>query len=92
MSWSSGGAPHETGGKGVQSWYDEIRSYHYFGHEPSMGSFSNWGHFTQVVWKASTKVGVGCGVSGGKLYVVGNYSPAGNFVGHFRENVPAPAH
>ncbi|KAH9391879.1 hypothetical protein TYRP_022377 [Tyrophagus putrescentiae] len=91
-SWSSAGTPHEDGGKGVQDWYDEIKDYGHstFGHEPSMSHFSRWGHFTQVVWKASKTVGVGCGVTANKAVVVGNYSPPGNMVGSFKENVPAP--
>jgi hypothetical protein len=38
------------------------------------------GHFTQVIWKASTKLGLGAAcASDGSVYVVGNYSPQGNF-------------
>ena len=42
------------------------------------------GHYTQVVWKKSTKVGVGMATTKvGKwtyIYVVARYKPRGNFV------------
>jgi pathogenesis-related protein 1 len=41
------------------------------------------GHYTQVVWRASVKIG--CGVTscsnGTRTEVICNYAPAGNFVG-----------
>ena len=41
------------------------------------------GHFTQVVWKASQKVGVGIAVGQRgdtfTVYIVARYSPSGNF-------------
>lgn len=49
------------------------------------------GHFTQVVWKSSTKFGCGQALSEwGKSFIVCNYSPAGNVQGHFDANVPVP--
>ena len=45
------------------------------------------GHFTQVVWKDTRQLG--CGVAmcdGGEIWVC-NYSPPGNFVRSFRQNV-----
>lgn len=50
------------------------------------------GHFTQVVWKGSREIGVGKARSkDGKILVVANYRPAGNVIGRFSENVPAPS-
>ena len=52
------------------------------------------GHFTQVVWKDSIKLGIGKAT--GKIdklfctWVVGRYSPAGNVMGKFQENVLKP--
>ena len=50
------------------------------------------GHFTQMVWKASTRLGVGYAFSDDKshLYVVAHYGPAGNVEGGYTQNV-APA-
>ncbi|XP_033733310.1 cell wall protein PRY3-like isoform X2 [Pecten maximus] len=84
--WSSGSADYS--GKDVtEYWYSEIEK-HDFGSEPrSLGS----GHFTQVVWKGSKKMGIGkAKSSGGKVLVVASYHPAGNLVGSFVENVPRP--
>jgi hypothetical protein len=44
------------------------------------------GHYTQVVWRASTKIGCGvttCGGTGFNMHteVICNYAPAGNFMG-----------
>ncbi|TFY68361.1 hypothetical protein EVJ58_g1061 [Rhodofomes roseus] len=67
----------------IQSWTDEVSQYNANSPEAS--------HFTQVVWKASTKVG--CAVqdcdgifasSFGKAhYYVCEYSPQGNVIGEF---------
>lgn len=47
------------------------------------------GHFTQVVWKSTTEVGVGLAMVGNAVFVVGQYSPAGNISneGYFEKNV-----
>lgn len=60
---------------------------HTFGVEPKN---LNSGHFTQVVWKESKELGVAFAKIGGKVIVVANYSPPGNYIGHFAENVPPP--
>ena len=52
------------------------------------------GHFTQVVWKDSIKLGIGKAT--GKIdqmfctWAVGRYAPAGNVMGKFQENVLKP--
>ena len=52
------------------------------------------GHFTQVVWRSTTDLGIGIGE--GKVgnmfctWIVGRYSPAGNVQGYYRENVMRP--
>ena len=50
---------------------------------------SKAGHFTQVVWKGSREIGVGRAFAdkGQSVYVVCNYLPAGNYIGHYKENV-----
>jgi len=86
-SWSSNPKKGVSGDKAVESWYDEIKQ-HQFGTEPrSMGT----GHFTQVVWKNSKHLGIAkARSSSGKIIVVANYEPAGNFIGQYVQNVPAP--
>ena len=55
-------------------------------------SLSKTGHFTQVVWKESTVLGIGRAEieQDGKrcAYIVGRYKSAGNMVGSIEENVP----
>merc|ERR1711971_303994 len=85
---SGGMAAQELAQGAVDSWYSEIKDYK-FGKEPSRGGPVT-GHFTQVVWKGSTEVGVGVAQEGSKVVVVANYSPPGNFVGQYVDNVPAP--
>lgn len=84
--WSSSGADY-TGREACDQWYSEL-SKHDFNSEPrALGS----GHFTQMVWKDCKEMGIGkAKTSGGKVIVVANYRPAGNVVGHFRENVFPP--
>lgn len=40
----------------------EVNSYTYYGQEPDLDTFHQWGHFTQIVWKTDT-VTVGCWTS-----------------------------
>lgn len=47
------------------------------------------GHFSQVVWRDSKELGVAVAKNrNGHIFVVANYSPPGNFIGSFAENVP----
>jgi len=63
-----------------ESWYSEIKDYRY---GPLTGS--NWyktGHYTQMVWKTTTHVGIGKAVcKNGAIIIVANYSPSGNYLG-----------
>nr|QNH72473.1 toxin candidate TRINITY_DN30655_c0_g2_i3 [Pachycerianthus borealis] len=43
-------------------------------------------HFTQMVWKKTTNIGIGCAKSGDMVYVCARYNPRGNFES-FTENV-----
>merc|ERR1719228_1372676 len=92
VSYTTGSLQTDNiGEKATDSWYDEIELYN-FGNP---GFSSETGHFTQVVWKGSTKVG--CGYATGKTtmrgrtwnvaYVVCNYSPPGNYMRQFEKNV-----
>jgi glioma pathogenesis-related protein 2 len=76
------------------AWYGEIKFYDYdtFGStEPK----EKVGHFTQLVWKGSTKIGAGrvCGTEDNTwhdTYIAVNFSTAGNMAGAYKDNVPRP--
>lgn len=86
-AWGSGN-PFDVHGKtAVQAWYDEIKLYKF----AKPGFSMETGHFTQVVWKNTVSLGCGKARSTtGKVYVVCNYEPQGNFLNQFQDNV-APA-
>jgi len=85
MKWTSGGDDF-TGEQCTDQWYSELPKYDFSRH-----SGANAGHFSQVVWKNSSEFGVGRAKGAdGKWLVVANYLPAGNVVGHYKENVFPP--
>ena len=66
----------------VGSWVSEKQWYAYPANTCSAPQGKACGHYTQVVWKATTEVGCGKAVCADKTQVwVCNYSPAGNVVG-----------
>uniref|UniRef100_A0A0K0FUY9 CAP domain-containing protein (inferred by orthology to a human protein) n=1 Tax=Strongyloides venezuelensis TaxID=75913 RepID=A0A0K0FUY9_STRVS len=70
----------------VKLWYDENKYYDY-----ASGQYSSKvGHFTQLVWKASTKAGFGVAKGSNGFYVVCKYKPRGNIIGYFKDNVLNP--
>ncbi|KAJ5553969.1 PR-1-like protein [Penicillium frequentans] len=77
-------------------WYDdELRNFDpYYGQATPGGDLSTYGHFTQVLWKDTTKVGcatVDCrGSALGMWYTVCNYFPRGNVLGRFDRSVMRP--
>ena len=69
----------------VDAWYKEIKDFDF-----QNGGFKpGTGHFTQLVWKDSQKLGIGYAVDtkNNKAYVVARYDPPGNYDGEYRENV-----
>lgn len=82
-----------------KDWYSEIFDYDF-----NTGAVKRniigagpIGHFTQMVWKETRKVGFGIGMrklSGHKsvIYVISKYYPAGNFEGKFQVNVVPRKH
>jgi len=88
-SWSSNPKAKCAGSKPVDSWYSEMTKYT-FGSEPTSSAS---GHFTQVVWKKTQRLGIAKAKSpkSGKIIVVANYEPAGNWIGQYKDNVPPPS-
>lgn len=73
----------------IKAWGDERSKYDF--NNPSFSGET--GHFTQMVWKSTSKVGcaaVKCNNiigSGQQWFVVCNYSAPGNYIGEFPKNV-----
>lgn len=73
----------------VDLWYAEVSKYNF-----SSPAWSNAvGHFTQLVWRATTQVGCGVATCGGQRLWVCQYTPPGNWnvnnPGVMASNVPA---
>ncbi|CAL9737631.1 protein Pry1p [Monosporozyma servazzii] len=69
----------------VDAWYDEISDYDF----ANPGFSSNAGHFSQLVWKGTSKLGCGiktCDNAWGH-YVICSYQDAGNVGGQYADNV-----
>lgn len=72
------------GGEVVDRWYAEVDKYDF----RNPGFKSGTGHFTQIVWQETNEMGMAkVKDSKGKIIVVARYSPPGNVINHFQENV-----
>ena len=78
MSSFSGAAPEDVDAvkTAVDAWYAEISDYKSIG--GGAKALGAAGHFTQVVWKESVRVGLGIAKSNGQIHIVANYHPPGN--------------
>jgi uncharacterized protein YkwD len=70
-------------GSVVKMWYDEISQYRF----PDGGFSMETGHFTQVVWRGTQRVGCGHSRCKGMDIYVCEYDPPGNWEGQYRDNV-----
>lgn len=77
ISWMSNS--EENLARGVDLWNEEKV---YFNYKPIGNDWADAGHYTQVIWRSTKKVGCGCaqGASGATFFVC-NYDPPGNYVG-----------
>lgn len=71
--------------KAIDLWYDEITLYDF----KNPGFSHATGHFTCLVWKASTKFAMGISINTmtNAVDVTMNTSPPGNYQGQYQENV-----
>lgn len=67
----------------VDDWYQEIEKYDF----QKPGFNMSTGHFSQLIWKGSQKLGIAYAQKNGDVYVVANYDPPGNYHGQFNDNV-----
>lgn len=76
----------------VEAWYGEVSDYPFWNPPNSIfDTKAQIGHFTQVVWKSTKKLGVGiASVKHGfwtTTYIVARYSPPGNYNGRLKQEV-----
>ncbi|XP_022166721.1 uncharacterized protein LOC111031189 isoform X2 [Myzus persicae] len=81
---------NNLGEKAVESWYNEILQFNIDDDEEGLSTNTPIHHMTQLLWKSSTKLGVGVSKNSanGMYNVVANYDPAGNLGSFYKENVP----
>lgn len=85
---------HSTINDAIMDWYFEIDIYNF----ESPRFSAETGHFTQVVWNSTRRLGCAKGACSGANFWVCQYEPAGNVPGQFQSNVlpiyrsiPAPS-
>ena len=67
----------------AEAWYRE-KSYYQYGPILINDHFYKIGHYTQMIWQKTQKVGIGMArASNGEVYVVARYYPPGNFIGQY---------
>jgi len=89
LFWSSGSASAKVM---CDSWYSEEAGYNYDVDPFKSGNGLKSGHFTQMVWKEAKFLGVGRAFDkNGAMFAVANYSPRGNIIGQFTNNVLPPS-
>jgi uncharacterized protein YkwD len=75
----------------VGDWIEEVRHFKP-GRFPDVSKTSKWsdvGHYTQLIWKATRKVGCAKANGNGMDYLVCRYDPPGNWIGTQMTNVAA---
>ena len=86
-SWTSDTEyhPDDICQQAVESWNSEVKLYDF----ANPGFSGGTGHFTQLVWKSTTKLGCASSQASesGNWYVVCNYEKPGNMLGDFENNV-----
>ena len=73
----------------VADWYNEESDYDYNTGRSKVGPFL---HFTQVVWKETSELGMATATSANTWFTVARYKPRGNmgYENDYIENVPRP--
>ncbi len=64
----------------IESWYSEKKNFVY-GKKYWCKEGTICGHYTQLVWKETKKIGCGRAEKNNKVFIVCRFIPAGNFIG-----------
>ncbi|MEV6155298.1 CAP domain-containing protein [Nonomuraea sp. NPDC052129] len=88
LFWGAGSKQRPLdAGKAVAEWYEENKGYDFTDPE----NVADCGHFTQLVWRESRRMGAGRVAGRGpdffETYIVFVFEAPGNKPGHFAENV-----
>ncbi|HUR03611.1 MAG TPA: CAP domain-containing protein [Nonomuraea sp.] len=88
LFWGAGSKKRPLApGKAVAEWYDEIKGYDFGDPE----NVADCGHFTQLVWKDSRRMGAGRVAGQGSVffetYIIFVFEEPGNKPGRFAQNV-----
>ena len=75
-----GTAGHYTAVDAAKGWETEKKLYR--GGVITEKNYKPIGHYTQMVWRDTHKVGCGESICGGTLLVACNYDPPGNYLGN----------
>ena len=83
MIWAVGQDIESDGSDAMSSWMDEAAWYDYGTNTCAKGKVC--GHYTQVVWRTTKKIGCGKATSRTsnevKIYWACQYDPPGNYIG-----------
>jgi uncharacterized protein YkwD len=73
--------------KSIDMWYSEVKLYNF--QQPESNSNFQAGHFTALVWKSTTSFGFGYTYNTTKKLakIVMNFTPPGNYIGLYSQNV-----
>jgi len=84
----------------IKAWYNEVKDFssEYGKTSPNMANFAKWGHFTQMVWKGTSRIGCAFKVckkgtifsNGYGNFIACNYQTPGNVGGAYAANVARP--
>lgn len=82
LSWN-----YKSWAAAIRAWMEDEEGLYDFNNP---GFSHETGHFSQVVWKATTELGCGASSCGGEPLYMCQYSPPANVEGKFEENVSRP--
>ena len=79
----------ELGDTVSQKWYSEIEhwSFRTHGLKETSPPNAHVGYFSAMLWRSTTRFGIGLSEHNGMLFIVARYYPHPNTIGEFEKNV-----